>query len=351
MQLGIYTFGDLDSLRGTARTSPGERLREILERVRLAEEVGLDYAGVGEHHRPDYAISSPSTVIAAALARTERIHVGSAVTVLSTEDPVRIYQQFTTMDQLSGGRVELLAGRGSFIESFPLFGANLEDYDELYEEKLDLLLALDAGNPVTWSGRFRPPLMDAEIWPRPVDKPGLGEHLRIGVATGGSPASSVRAGTLGLPVNYAIIGGEPRRFAPLVELYRQAFDKAGHPDVRRHVSVSVHGFVAEDDTTALETFYPYQLDAGTKLARERGFAAPTRMSYEMQAGRHGAFVVGSPETVAERVVTLRGYLGHDRQNFQMDVSGVPQRESLRAVELLGRVKELVEAELGTPAGA
>jgi alkanesulfonate monooxygenase SsuD/methylene tetrahydromethanopterin reductase-like flavin-dependent oxidoreductase (luciferase family) len=266
--------------------------------------------------------------------------------VLSTEDPVRVYQEFATMDQFSGGRVELLAGRGSFIESFPLFGANLEDYDELFEEKLGLLLRIDAENPVTWSGRFRPPLDGAHIFPRPTPRPGLGEHLRIAVATGGSPASSVRAGRLGLPVNYAIIGGEPRRFAPLVELYRRAHEEAGHPADRRSVSVSVHGFVADTDEEAMELFYPYQLDAGTKLARERGFAVPNRISYEAQSGPHGAFVIGSPQTVAQKIVRLHGYLGHDRQNFQMDVSGVPQRESLRAIELLGTVKELVDAELG-----
>ncbi|WP_127130514.1 LLM class flavin-dependent oxidoreductase [Georgenia sp. SYP-B2076] len=347
MELGIYTFGDLDSRTGAGAASPGQRIRDILERVRLAEDVGLAYAGIGEHHRTDYAISSPATVIAAALAQTDRIHVGSAVTVLSTEDPVRVFQQFATMDQFSGGRVELLAGRGSFIESFPLFGANLEDYDELYEEKLDLLLALDRENPITWSGRFRPPLIDANILPRPTDKPALGPHLRIGVATGGSPASSVRAGKLGLPINYAVIGGEPRRFAPLVDLYRQAHARAGHPASSRTVSVSVHGFVADDDATAMEFFYPYQLDAGTKIARERGFALPNRISYEMQSSRHGAYFIGSPETVAEKIVLLHRDLGHDRQNFQMDVSGVPQRESLRAIELLGaKVLPMVTAELG-----
>ncbi|GAA3510031.1 LLM class flavin-dependent oxidoreductase [Georgenia daeguensis] len=346
MELGIYTFGDLDTRPGAEGVTPGERIRQILERAALAEEVGLDYVGIGEHHRPDYAVSAPSVVISAALARTERIHVGSAVTVLSTEDPVRVYQEFATMDQFSGGRVEMLAGRGSFIESFPLFGANLEDYDELYEEKLELLLAIDAGNPVTWSGNFRAGLTDATILPRPTDKPGVGKHLRIAVATGGSPASSVRAGRLGLPVNYAVIGGEPRRFAPLAELYRTAHAEAGHPEERRSVSVSVHGFLADTDEEAMEFFYPYQLDAGTKIARERGFALPNRISYEAQAGRHGAFVIGSPETVAQKIVALHGYLGHDRQNFQMDVSGVPQRESLHAIELLGRVKELVNAELG-----
>ena len=344
MELGFYTFGDIAQRPGTEPTPPGERIRDVLERVRLAEEVGLDYAGIGEHHWPDYAVSAPATVMAAALAQTERIHVGSAVTVLSTEDPVRVFQQFATMDQLSGGRVELGAGRGSFIESFPLFGARLEDYDELYEEKLDLLLRLDAEHPITWSGRFRPALRDAVVLPRPVDKPGLGPHLRIELATGGSPASAVRAGRLGLPVNFAVIGGEPRRFAPLVEYYREARAEAGHDGAGR-VTVSVQGFLADDDAAARDFYYPFHLAAASKVAAERGFAQPNRISYEAQSGRHGAFFVGSPERVAEKVLTLHGALAHDRQLFQLDTGGVPQRESLRAIELLGTVKQLVAAEL------
>ena len=347
MELGFYTFGDLDVRPGAPRVSVGRRIREILERVRLADEVGLDYAGIGEHHRPDYAVSAPATVIAAALAGTQRITVGSAVTVLSSEDPVRVFQQFATMDQLSEGRVELLAGRGSFIESFPLFGASLEDYDELFEEKLDLLLTLDRGNPVTWSGRFRPALHQATVLPRPTAKPDLGERLRIAVATGGSPASSVRAGRLGLPVNYAVIGGEPRRFAPLVELYRQAHEEAGHPPTTRQVTVSGQGFVAEDDTAARDLFFPYHQASMARIAAERGFAPPSRVSFEAQSARHGAFFVGSPETVADKIVTLHQALGHDRQVFQMDLSGVPQAEALRAIELLGTaVRPLVDAELG-----
>ena len=346
MELGFYTFGDLDLRPGAPRISPGQRVREILERVRLAEEVGLAYAGIGEHHRPDYSISAPATVIAAALAQTERIHVGSAVTVLSTEDPVRVFQQFATMDQFSGGRVELGAGRGSFIESFPLFGANLEDYDELYEEKLDLLLRLNAENPITWSGRFRPALRDAVVLPRPVDKPGLGERLRIELATGGSPASAVRAGRLGLPVNFAVIGGEPRQFAPLVEYYRQARIEAGHEGPGR-VTVSGPGFLADDDAEARDLLYPYHSANMARIAAERGFAPPSRIAFEAQSGPHGAFFVGAPEQVAEKIVTLHGTLGHDRQIFQMDYSGVPQRESLRAIELLGtEVKPLVDAALG-----
>lgn len=348
MELGLYTFGDVhpDPVTG-ARTSPAQRLRDVLERVRLAEQVGLDHVGIGEHHRPDYAISSPATVIAAALAQTERIDVGSAVTVLSTEDPVRLYQQFATMDLLSGGRVELLAGRGSFIESYPLFGASLDDYDELFEEKIRLLLRIDRGNPVTWSGRFRPPLHAAEILPRPLDKPGLGEHLRIAVATGGNPASSDRAGRLGVPVSYAIIGGRPADFSPLVRLYRAAHAEAGHDPATQRVEVAGMGFVADDAQQAREFFFPYWLSTMRRIAAERGFAIPNRIAFESGASKGGAYFVGSPEEVAERVVALHAALGHDRQVFQMDLSGVPQRESLRAIELLGtRVAPLVRDALG-----
>ncbi|MFC7405093.1 LLM class flavin-dependent oxidoreductase [Georgenia alba] len=345
MELGLYTFGDLDTRPNAERVDPGRRLREVVERAVLAEQVGLDHVGIGEHHRPDYAISAPSVVVAAILASTQRITVGSAVTVLSTEDPVRVYQEFATMDQMSGGRVELLAGRGSFVESFPLFGASLEDYDALFAEKLDLLLRIDAGNPVTWSGRFRPGLTDAVVLPRPVDKPGLGEHLRIAVATGGSPASSRRTGALGLPVEYAVIGGQPRRFAPLVALYREAYAEAGHPPGGDRVGVSGQGFLAETDEAARERFYPYWLASAATIAAERGFAMPNRISFEAQAQGHGAFFVGAPQSVAERIVRLHGELRHDRQSFQMDLSGVPHADSMRAIELLGRVKELVDAEV------
>ncbi len=348
MELGLYTFGDVhpDPVTGD-RVPPGQRLREVLERIRLAEQVGLDHVGVGEHHRPEYAISSPATVIAAALAQTERVTVASAVTVLSTEDPVRVYQQFATMDLLSGGRVELLAGRGSFIESYPLFGASLDDYDALFEEKIQLLLQLDRGNPVTWSGRFRPALDHAVVLPRPFDHPGRGEHLRIAVATGGNPQSSVRAGALGLPVNYAIIGGRPAQFAPLVELYRQTHAEAGHDASSRFVTVSGMGFVADDSTRARELFYPYWLDSMRRIASERGFSMPNLISFESQAARGGAYFVGGPEEIAERIVALHDVLHHDRQIFQMDLSGVPHRESMHAIELLGtRVAPLVREALG-----
>lgn len=348
MELGFYTFGDVHpDPRTGAVTTPGQRIRDVLERVRLAEEVGLDYVGIGEHHRPEYAISSPATVIAAALAQTSRITVGSAVSVLSTDDPVRLYQQFATMDQFSGGRVELLVGRGSFVESYPLFGADLADYDALYEEKIRLLLLLDSGEPVTWRGRFRPGLTDAVVVPRPADLPGRGPHLRIAVATGGNPQSSVRAGTLGLPVTYAIIGGRPAQFAPIVDLYRRTHAQAGHPESSRFVTIAGMGFIADDGAQAREVFYPYLEDSMRRISADRGFPPPNRLSYEATAAPGGAYVVGHPEEVAERIVALHAELGHQRQIFQMDLSGMPQRESLWAVELLGtRVKPLVDAALG-----
>ena len=347
MQLGVYSFGDIhpDPVTG-ARTSPAQRLADLLERIRLAEEVGPDFFGIGEHHRPDYAVSAPGTVLAAAAGQTSRIWLGSAVTVLSTEDPVRVYQQFATIDLISQGRVELMAGRGSFIESYPLFGAELGDYDALYDEKIQLLLQIDAGNPVTWSGQFRPALDNAVILPRPYPKPGLGEHLRISVATGGNPESSVRAGLLGLPVNYAIIGGQPARFAPLVDLYRRAFAQTERPGAVAEVGVSGMGFLS-DDGRAAEVFFPYWLDSMRRIARERRFPMPDRASFDAQAAPGGAYFIGTPEQVAERIVDLHGVLRHDRQGFQMDLSSVPQAESLRAIELLGtRVAPLVRAAVG-----
>lgn len=348
MQLGIYTFGDVPD-----GEDPALSLRHLLERVRVAEEVGLDYVGIGEHHRPEYAVSSPSTVIAAALAQTSRIHVGSAVTVLSTEDPVRVYQQFATMDALSDGRVELLAGRGSFIESYPLFGASLGDYDALYEEKLGLLLALDdagaAGEPITWAGRFRPALTDALVLPRPADLPGRGRRLTIGVATGGNPESSVRAAVAGLPVNYAVIGGKAGSFAPLAQLYRSEFvprPGAVGEASRPSVTLSGMGYVAEDARVAIDTMFPYWHRSMTAISRERGFPLPSRTTFEATSGPDGAYAVGTPEQVAAKIVRTHAVLGHVRQIFQLDSGGMPHADQLRAIELLGtRVEPLVEEQL------
>lgn len=349
MQLGIYTFGDIPD----GEDAP-TALRHLLERVELAEQVGLDYVGIGEHHRREYAVSSPATMISAALARTTRIHVGSAVTVLSTEDPVRVYQQFATMDAFSGGRVELLAGRGSFIESYPLFGASLGDYDALYEEKLALLLALDdagaAGEPITWAGRFRPALNQALVLPQPADLPGRGPRLRIGVATGGNPESSVRAAHAGLPVNYAIIGGKAAAFAPLARLYEREFAPrpgVGGEAARPSITLSGMGYVAEDARAAADTMFPYWHRAMDAIARERGFPLPNRLTFEATCGPDGAYAVGTPEQVAAKIVRTHAAVGHDRQIVQLDSGGMPQADQLRAIELLGtRVKPLVDAELG-----
>jgi probable LLM family oxidoreductase len=343
MELGVYSFGDRhpDPVSGE-RVSVADRLAQTIERIRLAEEVGLSFYGLGEHHLEDYAISNPGTVLAAAASVTDRITLSSAVTVLSTEDPVRLYQQFTTLDQLSRGRAELLAGRGSFIESFPLFGADLDDYDALYEEKLGLLLALDRNDPVTWSGRFRPALDGVRVLPRP-----YGDHLRISVGTGGNPDSSIRAGALGLPVVYAIIGGQPERFAPLVDLYRGAGEAQGHDPAGLQVTMSAIGLIAPRSQDAKEAFYPYWLETMKYGARARGWSVPGRAHYDAWTRGAQAIFAGSPDEIAERMITVGRLVGADRYGMQMDWSGVPHPLVLKAIELLGtEVLPQVRKELG-----
>jgi len=343
MELGVYSFGDIPTDPATGQlVAPAQQLRETIERIRLADEAGLDWFGIGEHHRPEYSISSPATVLAAAASVTRSIRLSSAVTVLSTEDPVRVFQQFATIDLLSGGRAEIAAGRGSFIESFPLFGANLADYDDLYEEKLGLLLDLNAHERVTWRGRFRPALDDALILPRP-----HGEKLDIWIATGGNPESSMRAGYLGLPINYAIIGGYPEQFAPLAALYREAGEKAGHEASALKVAVSGPGFLAPTSQEAQDTFFPYWKTSMAKIAAERGFTAPSRLGYDTQTARRGAIFAGSPNEVADKMIALHGHLGHDRHALQMDWSGLPHTQVMRSIELLATdVMPQVRAAIG-----
>ncbi|ONI84552.1 luciferase [Saccharothrix sp. ALI-22-I] len=344
MQLGVYSFGDRhpDPVTGE-QVSVADKLAQTLERIKLADELGLGFYGLGEHHLPDYAISNPGTVLAAAASITSRITLSSAVTVLSTEDPVRVYQQFTTLDQLSRGRAELLAGRGSFTESFPLFGASLEDYDELYEEKLALLLRLDREDPITWSGKFRAPLENAHVYPRP-----YGERLRISVGTGGNPESSIRAGLLGLPVVYAIIGGEPERFAPLVDLYRRAGEAGGQDPKDLNVTMSAIGLIARRSQDAKDAFYPYWLETMKYGARARGWAVPSRGDYDEWTRGARSIFAGSPEEVAERMISVGGLVNADRYGMQMDWSGVPHRLVMDAIELLGtEVMPLVHKELGS----
>lgn len=351
MELGIYSFGDRhpDPFNGE-QVSVADRLAQTLERIRLAEEVGLSFYGLGEHHLDNYAISNPGTVLAAAASVTDRITLSTAVTVLSTEDPVRLYQQFTTLDQLSRGRAELLAGRGSFIESFPLYGADLRDYDALYDEKLRLLLAIDRDDPVTWSGRFRPALDQVRVLPRP-----YGDHLRISVGTGGNPESSIRAGALGLPVVYAVIGGQPERFAPLVDLYRRSGRAQGQDPAALHVTMGAIGLIADRSQDAKEAFYPYWLETMRWGAKSRGWTVPTRAHYDAWTDGANSIFAGSPDEVAERLISVGRLVGADRYGMQMDWAGVPHPLVMRSIELLGtQVLPLVRRELdvvGTSAGA
>jgi probable LLM family oxidoreductase len=331
MELGVYSFGDLRLDPETGRRQPvAEQFREQLERIRLADQLGLSFYGLGEHHLERYAISNPATVLAAAASLTSNITLSSAVSVLSTDDPVRLYQQFTTLDQLSAGRAELLAGRGSFTESFPLFGANLEDYDDLFDEKLGLLLQLDREDPISWSGRFRAPLEQARVLPRP-----FGDHLRISVGTGGNPQSSARAGLLGLPVVYAIIGGQPERFAPLVDLYRRAGASGGFSDDQLHVTMSGIGLLAERSQDAREQFYPYWDATIRAVSAERGWTIPSREDYDAMAAGAGQLLTGSPAEVADRLITVGSLVKADRYALQMDWSGVPHDVVMKSIELLG----------------
>jgi probable LLM family oxidoreductase len=340
VELGVYTFGDVarDPRTGTT-ISPEQRLANLLEEIELADQVGLDVFGLGEHHRPDYAISAPAVVLGAAAARTSTIRLSSAVTVLSSDDPVRVFQQYATVDLLSHGRAEIMAGRGSFIESFPLFGYDLDDYDQLFAEKLDLLLQLRDEVRVTWSGKHRAPLADQAVYPRPVQHP-----LPVWVAVGGNPQSVVRAGAYGLPLAVAIIGGEPERFAPLVTLYRRAAEQTGHAGLP--VSINSHGFVADTSQAAADSFYATYAEVMTQLGRERGWGPMTRDQFDALAGLHGAVVVGSPEQVAEKILFQHEIFGHQRFLLQSSLGAAPHREVLRSIELLGtEVAPIVRAEV------
>ncbi len=336
MELGLATFADLAS-----GVPPEQRMRELLEEAELAEQVGLDVFAIGEHHRPDFLVSAPAVVLAAIAARTERIRLSSAVTVLSSDDPVRVFQSFAELDLISGGRAEIMAGRGSFIESFPLFGYDLDDYDELYAEKLDLLLKIRESARVTWSGRHRPPLENAIVWPRPVQDP-----LPVWVAVGGTPQSVVRAGTLGLPLTLAIIGGQPERFAPLVDLYRRALTAAGHEPSTGKVAINTHAFVGETAQQADRAFASSYLAMMNRIGRERGWPPSGRPEYEALRSPHGALAVGSPEEVATKILFEHELFGNDRYIGQMSVGAVSHQDVMRSIELFGtQVAPLVRDEV------
>lgn len=337
MELGVTTFADL-----APGADPSARMCEVVEEAVAAERVGLDVYGVGEHHRGDYIASAPVVVLAAIAARTERIRLTSAVTVLSSDDPVRVFQQFATLDLLSKGRAEIMAGRGSFIESFPLFGYDLHDYDDLFAEKLDLLLAVRDAPRVTWSGRHRPPLENALVTPRPVQDP-----LPVGIAVGGTPASVVRAGRLGLPLTIAIIGGAPAQFVPLAELYRRSLVEGGHDPEAVPLAINSHTYVAETAKRAADEYWPGYSVMMNRIGRERGWAPMTRGQFEALMGPDGALLVGSPEDVADKIVAQHGLFGHARFTAQISVGPVPHDRVMRAIELLGtEVAPRVRERLG-----
>jgi probable LLM family oxidoreductase len=331
-QLGLDSFVAVQasSLNGVA-LSPMQRMSNLLEEVAVADQSDLDVFGIGEHHRSDFLDAAPAIILAAAAARTQRIRLASAVTVLSADDPVRVFQDFATLDLLSQGRAEIVVGRGSFSEAFPLFGYDFEDYDSLFAEKLDLLLNIRANTHVHWAGKHRAPLTGQAVYPRPAQ-----ETLPIWLGVGGTPASFVRAGTLGLPLMVAIIGGEPHRFRPLIDLYREAGLKAGHSLEELKVGIHAPGYVADTMEKAADEFYPGYQATFTKVGRARGWPPVTRAQYDAVRGPTGALLIGDPERVAERIVSLHESLGGiSRLTFQMSVGILPHAQALRAIELLG----------------
>ena len=336
MELGLATFADLGGA-----TTPQQRMRDLMEEVALADQLGLDVFAIGEHHRPDFLISAPAVALAAAAVTTQQIRLASAVTVLSSDDPVRVFEAFAEVDLLSGGRAEIMAGRGSFIESFPLFGYDLDDYDELFAEKLDLLLKIREGTQVTWAGRHRAPLHEAGVWPRPVQDP-----LPVWVAVGGSPHSVVRAGTLGLPLTIAIIGGAPERFVGLVELYREAARAAGHDAAQAKLAINTHAFVGATSREADAAFAAPYLAMMNRIGRERGWPPSGQAEYEALRSPRGAVAVGSPEEVAEKILFEHELFGHQRYIGQMSVGAVEHRDVMRSIELVAtEVAPLVRTEV------
>lgn len=345
MQLGLYSFAENtpDPLNGNRLQSPAERLRDLLEEIKLADEVGLDFYGLGEHHRADFVASAPVTILAAAAAVTRRIRLSTAVTVLSSEDPIRVWQQFSTLDLLSNGRAEIMAGRGSFIESFPLFGYDLEHYDELFEEKLAELLKIREGGKVSWEGSAHTkPIPGIAIYPRPVQDP-----LPLWIAVGGTPNSVARAAYYGLPLMLAIIGGNPKQFEGFVDLYRRTAEKVGHDVGALPVGISSHGFIADTSQDARDTAFPAHHEAMSRIGRERGWPPTTRAQFEAGAGPNGAYFMGSPQEVVDKILMQHEWFKHDRFGLQLSVGTLPHGKVMRAIELYGTVvKPAVNKALG-----
>ena len=343
MEFGIYTFADMpnaDSLKKGADTQL--RIKNLLEEIRVADELGLDVFGIGEHHRPDYAVSSPAVILAAAAVTTKQIKLTSAVTVLSSDDPVRVFQQFATVDQLSGGRAEIMLGRGSFIESFPLFGYDLQDYDELFIEKLDLLLELNKNEKISWKGNFRPSIDGIGVYPRPFH-----DTLPIWIAAGGTPASAVRAAKLGLPLALAIIGGAPEQFVPFIQLYKDSALKAGTKAENLQLGINSHVYIAGDSQKAGDEFYPSYAGVMNRIGKERGWQPLSRQQFDYSRSERGALLVGSPQQVVEKILYEHELFGHTRFLAQMSLGDMPHDKILRSMELFAtEVAPAVRKALG-----
>lgn len=330
MELGIGMFGDNHYDEHGKPLPAGERLRELIEEIKLMDETGIEFFGIGEHHRPDYAVSVPEVVLAAAASVTKNIKLGSAVTVLSSSDPVRIYQAFATLDQLSLGRAELMAGRGSFIESFPLYGYNLNDYNELFEEKLELLLKINRQGPITWKGKFRAPLQDQAVLPRAVNN-----HLNIWVAIGGTPESVVRAAKLELPVMFAIIGGNPAQFKPLFQYYKELYEHNGHDMNNFKVGVHMHSFFGENSKPTADYYYPVYSAQMNRVGASRGWGPFSRGQYDQGRGKDGAYLFGDANEAIDKILYLHEMFGLSRFSAHMDVGGPSHAMLMKSIEIFG----------------
>ncbi len=348
MELGLFSFVETSLATSTNSATPQQRVANLLEEIVLADQVGLDVYGVGEHHRADYVASAPEVLLAAAAARTERIRLTSAVTVLSSDDPVRVFQRFATLDLISGGRAEIIAGRGSFVESFPLFGQKLEDYHELFDEKLELLLRLQKSERVTWEGtRHRAAIDELGVYPRPVQT-----EIPIWRAVGGTLRSVVQAAHLGLPLALAIIGGNPARFKPFIDLYRQAWAEMGHDPDAAKVSINTHGFIADTFDDAARIAQAPFMETMTRIGAERGWPAPSADHFAHEAGPTGALVLGDPQRVIDKILWEHELFGHDRMLLQITVGPMPHGDVLRAIELYGTiVAPAVRKAIGEPVAA
>ena len=349
MEIGIYSFVEtaVDPASGR-QLNAQDRIARVLEEIEVADSVGLDVFGIGEHHRPDYVSSSPATILAAAAARTKNIRLTSAVTVLSSDDPVRVFQDFATVDLISNGRAEIMAGRGSFTESFPLFGQDLGDYDELFSENLDLLLRLRESERVSWQGRHRPSIDGRLVYPRPVQDP-----IPVWIAVGGNPPSVVRAASLGVPMALAIIGGMPERFAPFAQLYRETAERAGHDPTSLPISINAHGFLADDPAEAAELAFPAFAETMGRIGRERGWPPPSRAQFDAERELRGAIFMGGAQDVIDKILFHWEIFRHDRFLLQLTIGPMPHDSVLRAIEILGTevapvVREEIRRRKATP---